>query len=418
MSSNITPIRPFSQPDPQFYDEEMEQLFIGSLFLKPDNIITLDVDPDWFAFDVHSGIVIDMMRLYRSDMPVKPSTIAVDTIYGLEALGGKAYCAGCVAGVVTTIGMDGHANYLKSLYQKRVAIQAVTDFQFTLANPKANFQEALNVLLATMSESDSGLVIKTHQDILNEIRKELTEPKKCYQTGFVELDKAMGGGLYEGFTYGLVGAEKMGKTTMAHSISYQLTVPHAYVALEMGSKQIEQKNVAREIGVNSMAFLSNSRQSLIKSMTPVQTNPNRFYVDAPSASWDEIRFALRRAKLIHGIKGFIVDYWQLVGGKQKNETEEKHLRTVAQECADFARKENLFCILMAQAGKDGEVFAGSGLKKACDMILYLRQPENDESKRWLHMGAARYTQRKDIGSAQDPSFRMEVKKGPYFEEIE
>jgi len=90
---------------------------------------------------------------------------------------------------------------------------------------------------------------------------------------------------------------------------------------------------------------------------------------------------------------------------------------VAQEIANFAKRNNIWVIILAQMNKEGNLFGGGGLKKACEQLYMIRTPEGYEKLRWLEMDASRYTLRVNVGSEQDPAFVMETNSGPYFREI-
>ena len=243
--------------------------------------------------------------------------------------------------------------------------------------------------------------------------KSLELPKERWLTGLTPLDKGMAGGLYRGFTYGFAGQEKAGKTTLGHTISQNLGCKHLYVALEMGSEMIESRNMARKLEMNSMSFLT-PNDNLRKKAATLPPNENIFYLDAPGATFDEITRELAYAAVRHDIKGFIIDYWQLVEGKERGSTEEAHLRSVAQGFANFARKNGLWCILLAQLNKEGQLFGGNGLRKACDQLYFIHQPKNFPSHRWLGMDASRYTPKADIGDEKCPSLQLDKISGPHF----
>ena len=76
-----------------------------------------------------------------------------------------------------------------------------------------------------------------------------------------------------------------------------------------------------------------------------------------------------RAIVRHGIKGVILDYWQLVGGKVRNESEEFHLRNIAQWLADTCRKHSIWALVAAQVNQEGNTRGGEGLKLACDVYF-------------------------------------------------
>ncbi|MFW6221973.1 MAG: DnaB-like helicase C-terminal domain-containing protein [Bacteroidota bacterium] len=223
-----------------------------------------------------------------------------------------------------------------------------------------------------------------------------------YPTGFRLLDKIMGGGLYEGYVYGIAGKEKSGKTTLAHTISYNLECNHLYVAMEMGAKQIHQRNIARSINRNSLDFLHEAeRKKIIPEKSKVEQR-NAYLMDAAGWSWADIKREIIRHKIRYGIKGFIVDYWQLIQESEKGETEEYSMRKSAQAIADFCRNSGLWCICLAQMNKQGDLFGGGGLRKACDQLYFIKQPDENapkeqQNQRWLRMGASRYTPLFDAG---------------------
>jgi predicted ATP-dependent serine protease len=227
----------------------------------------------------------------------------------------------------------------------------------------------------------------------------------------------MGGGLYKGFTYGLCGKEKAGKTTLAHTISSQLQCKHAYIAMEMGSEQIEQKNLARQIGQNSLAFLQKP-ETLKNKIETAKPNENIYYYDAIGATLDKILQVVSVGILKHGLQGFIVDYWQLIQPDGRTPTEEKHLRDVAQSLANFARKNNVWCVVLAQLNKDGGLFGGNGLRKACDQLYMIEHCTHQERGRWIRQDASRYTIKADIGDEENPAIYLDISKGPYFYDIE
>src|SRR5262249_15203950 len=158
-------------------------------------------------------------------------------------------------------------------------------------------------------------------------------PAVIYPTGLAALDEAIGGGLIAGKLYGISARKKVGKTVLLGTLSHNLAragVSHLFIALEMSPEEIEQRNAARELGINSIAFLKEPTKDLARRVAEYACDlgETAFYESAPGATLDEVRRMVSRAVVQHGIKGVILDYWQLVAGKARNETEEYHLRNV------------------------------------------------------------------------------------------
>lgn len=288
--------------------------------------------------------------------------------------------------------------------------------------PTRSSEDILAFLGSSMAENaDVTRRIKNGSEVFEEILSEFDLPTQCWPTGLHSLDFCMVGGVHAGYTYGFAGKEKSGKTTLAHTISFNLDragCPHLYIALEMGSREIERRNIARRLGENSLRF-RNLDKAFKAGVKNAVRSENVFYLDAPGSILSEILYEIGIARLRHGIRGFILDYWQLVEGRERGETEEQHLRRTSQSLADYAKKHGLFCIILAQENKDGDLFGGGGLRKACDQLYFIEMPKGHGSEhlRWLRMAASRYTPRSDAGTEGDPAFMLNQNSGPYFENV-
>lgn len=389
---------------------EIEAMLIGALLSNPSGIIEADLKEADFKQEFLGWCFAVMKRLYT-----KKQTFGLLDFASEVADDQFDYLRDCVSLPVNHSSgtIRDYCLYIQEANEKAAWLNAA--MSVTPHMPLAQIREIMSV--AKSSEKQSK--VKTGQEVLEEIKADLTMTAQCDRTGLVTLDKTMGGGLYKGFVYGFCGAEKSGKTTLAHTISYNLDqggVKHLYVALEMGSKMIEQRNIARQIGVNSLEFLAN-RAGMAKLIDRAEPRKNTLYLDAPGASLDEIISEMSKCLVGHKIRGAIIDYWQLVSQSNARQTEEKHLRDVAQGLADFAKRHGIWIIILAQMNADGKLFGGGGLKKACEQLYMIKTPEGDDNARWLQMDASRYTLKADVGSDLRPPFMMDISRGPHFYEI-
>jgi len=391
---------------------EAELHLLGSLLHNPQAIIEIDIKPGDFAEPYNGVVFCRFQELYQAD-----GTFSIASFNGtakqMDYL--RSLLDWCVVAQTETI--LSYARVVKEAAAKR-RILATCDV--IKAQPEMSAAEMLAMMADAIEGETDAAAIRSGEEVYREILKSLDGPAAVYPTGLHRLDTGMGGGLYPGFTYGLCGAEKAGKTTLAHTISYNLDkqgIPHLYVALEMGSAQIEQRNLARDAGINSLRFLED-RAGAARSIVGLRPRQHVRYLDAPGSTAAEILNGVSSALAKHQIKGFIVDYWQLVQGQQPRETEEKHLRHVAQSFANFGRRHGLWCILLAQMNADGKLFGGNGLRKACDQLYMIEQIEGHQHDRWLRMDASRYTLRLDIGSDTSPALVMNVREGPHFYAID
>jgi replicative DNA helicase len=252
--------------------------------------------------------------------------------------------------------------------------------------------------------------------VAESVLEDLTRPVEIFPTGLAPLDEIMGGGLIAGKLYGLAARKKAGKTNLLGTISHNLNhakVRHLFVAMEMGAKQIEQRNIARQMGFNAIKFLTRDMHDLERRVADyVATVPSfTLYEHRPGANFNTLRGLIGRARL-KGIKGVILDYLQLVAGKKANETEEYHHRAVAQWLANIATETGLWVLIAAQLNQEGNTRGGEGLRLACDQYLVLHRQE-DQPEAWIEMQESRYTLYANAGSEAAPAIWLRS-PGPHF----
>lgn len=267
--------------------------------------------------------------------------------------------------------------------------------------------------------------VRTERNVYLDIAKELEADLPCHSTGYPKLDEAMAGGLYHKKSYCFAARMKTGKTATLASVSHNLSkqgIKHLYIAAEMTASEILKRNLAHELGRNPIAFYD--KQSRENDTFRAKVNQQAFasegagiYCDAPSISFDKLkRFAVSAVKK-YGIKGLILDYLQIVTGDQNN-NEAQFQGQVAQWLAEFSKKENVFVLYAAQLNRDGLLRGSDGIKMAVDQLYTIHAKDKpidkeDAKLRWFTLEDSRYTLKGDIGTKDDPSFKL---NGAYLEQ--
>lgn len=383
------------------------------------------VSEDDFSLPIHGEIFEKIREHVEQGFQASPTTLKnfFDKHPALEHLAGGAYLNQLAACVVSLGNTADYARTIADLAERRrllAMLGKLTEelrFSTSAARPVA---EIKSEILASTEIAGRSVFSRTKHEVIDDVLKALQSPPDCCVTGINLLDQAMVGGLYSGFTYGFAGAAKRGKTTLAHTISHNLnaaSVPHAYFALEMGANQIEQRNIARDLQVNSASFLYRNEDVIKRAAKQkFEVKNHTLYFDMAGATFSQLKAEVMRLVLRKKVRGWILDYWQLVGGLPKTQTKADFLYEVAQWCADFSRKHKVFCILIAQLNKDGETFGSSGLEKACDQLYFIEKSNSRDEELWLNMKHSRYTPVLDIGSAEHPRLWINP-KGPFIDEI-
>jgi len=406
------------------FDQEIEQFLLGGLLHNNDAIFDLNIQPDDFYFGVHE-LIFDKMRSDANKYGQFNYGTLSQWAKGHEFIDGESgnkYIMALMDSCITSTAeqLKIYAKTLREYSQKRNLHETLTHAIRNLERPESKTHEILSDINSVLKKNINTDVLLSGQEVFNRVLDGIKKPSNCFKTGLNGLDEATGGGFYAGWTYGFCGAEKSGKTMLATTLAYNMTklgCKALYIALEMGSVQIEQRSIARQLGFNPLDFLDN-QDKVVDKIVEAEPNDNLTYLDMPGATLDEILLNIAKAKAKIGIDGFILDYWQLVRSTDRIGTEEKHLRDVAQFLSDFARKNGLFCIILAQMNQDGRLFGGNGLRKACDQLYMIEQYEDPslDKHRWLRMDASRYTMRGDLGSEDNPYMKINY-NGAFFDEV-
>lgn len=195
-----------------------------------------------------------------------------------------------------------------------------------------------------------------------------------------------------------------------------------YVALEMGQAEVAQRVIADWLGTNAVAFLRRDDEFLSSRLVGYAVRKdapeldNLLFRDAPGLTFDQLRGIAQAAVTQHGIKLMVVDYWQLVQGCPKGQSETQHLSTVAQWMADFARRAGIAIVTPAQINRNGETRGSDGLRLACDWYGHMHPAEQAGPRdRWIEALDSRYTLLADVGGANEPALFVDT-VGPVMRE--
>lgn len=398
--------------EPELRDLEIERQMLAVILQDNGIIERLGLREEIFAHPLHRLLYEIMRRTIHRGATV--TVVALSTAVP-EAPNYPLVVAETFAVVSEA---QRYATTLRELAARRKVREIADGLRARAQDMTVSVDEIVANATAALMGTPTGRQGSRKRAVAERIIESLRKPLAVYSTGLPTLNEAMGGGLMAGKLYGIAARKKIGKTLLLGSISHNLNhagIPHLFIALEMSSEEIEQRNIARQRGFNSIKFLTRDLPDLENRVADyIATVPdNTIYEHAPGAGFDEIRAMIGRARLA-GIKGVVLDYLQLVGGKGKTETEEAHTRAVSQWLADEARRCGLWAIVAAQLNQDGNTRGGEGLRLACDQYYVLHR-EKDQIGAWLQCQESRYTILQSVGSESVPGFWLHS-RGPHFSE--
>lgn len=238
---------------------EIEMGLLGGLMKNNAGLLDIDLRPDELR-EGHDRIFTRFQELYREKGSFSPLDFTdwqmnETMVQGMNA---HEHVRQCYL-FNTTSSTDQLRDYVEMIRETHRKVRLLEMAETIIADAwERPYHDLAAELAAKLEEVAPASDFLTGEELCAAVLKSLEMPRRRFPVGIPELDTAMGGGLYEGFIYGFCGAEKMGKTTLAHTLSYNLDkagTKHLYIALEMDSVQIEQRNIARDLGINSLEFL-------------------------------------------------------------------------------------------------------------------------------------------------------------------
>jgi replicative DNA helicase len=408
---------------------EAEQHLLGILTAYPTAFSHIDgLSAKHFSEEMHQTIFRAMVEKLADNGAISP--VHLKPIIGEEAAKYLAKCLGFANSRGTTAARALSEEIIKAHHIRALLVRC-DEAKALIQSDSPNLASAIaalhDVTNSAMDETEGRRFHDAAQVTLG-IVADLENDVKPIPTKISSLDEAMGGGLYPGKAYGFAARKKVGKTILAGTISHNLNmagVKHLFICGEMGEREIHQRVMGRHLGLYSSAFRGGYDRKLLAARlkTAARDMPkNAIYLDAPGITFERLKEAVGMAHLKYGISGFILDYWQLVGGKQGNGSEANHLQEVAQWIAEIGRKLGVWSITMAQINQDGNTRGSEGMRLAFDQVYQIHpvsgmggEPDISNPGRWLEMMDTRYTRWTNIGSAECARLFLH-ERGVYFDE--
>lgn len=408
------------------HDLDGEAAIIGHCLLHKDlaaRLLTLQ--PDHFHSRPHADIWQAIQTIREKGEGVTPFTIAPHIPHKnrFDEMGGiHKYLSGMIY----------HSNIYPwpiELEKHLIKIAKKRELQFasTLLAQDQSEKNIDLVMLRTREymEKDSESQFIDNYQVTERILEELNNNIAPTPTGLQQLDGCMEGGLFAKKSYGFAARKKMGKTLLAATISHNLNlagIKHLFICGEMSAEEVHTRTLCRVLNVKpiSLRLDYGKRLETQKKIAKIaiETPKNIFYRNAAGLSFSELKEMVECALMTHSIKGFILDYWQLVGGKTGKQSTAEHLDDVAQWIADYCRQKNLWSIVMAQINQEGNTRGGEGIRLAFDQVYELKAPNDDptQSSRWMDMRDTRYTAWRSVGSETNYPLRIHA-NGTHIEQL-
>jgi len=411
MATKIEVKRPLDKTKLPPQNVDAEQSCLGSLLIDKDAIVKIadDLKPGHFYRDSHADIYRAILSLYEKRLPPDLVTVTdeLKRVDKFELIGGSGYLTTLVNTVPTSAHVEHYAQIVKEAATKRALISAASAMTEEAFDPDTQVKE----LLDSAEQSLFGIsqehlkqnfiplkdALAESFDRLDELHKKGTGLRGV-STGFSDIDKKLSGMQASNLLI-LAARPSVGKTTLAMNIAQHTAVrekiPIGIFSLEMSKEQLVDLLLAAESDVEAWKITTGNLdekdfESISEAMGELAEAP--LYIDdTPGISIMEMRTKARRLQIEAGLKLLIVDYLQLVRGRNL-ENRVQEVSEISQALKNLARELKIPILAISQLSRAVEsrqtkipqladLRESGAIEQDADvvMFLYRENPEDLEN---------------------------------------
>ncbi len=352
---------------------EAESSVLGSLMLDRNSIVRVAdfLRPEDFYLDQHAQAYRAALNLYDRSEPIDLLTMAaeLERMRVLDRIGGQEFLAELESGVPTAANVEYYARLVEEAATKRKLIAAgarITSFGFDEGVPA---RQALDEAESTIFKIAEGRITQDFvhlKDILKEAWEQIERIHKDpsvlsgVSSGFNDLD-AKTGGFQRSDLIVVAARPGVGKTSLvlnvAQHASIHQKVPVAIFSLEMSEQQLVTRLLCSEASVDSYrlrtGLLKDTEWPRIAQAMGALSEAQIYIDDSPNISVMEMRTKARRLKAANNLGLIIVDYLQLMQGRnQENRVQE--ISDISRSLKGLARELSIPVVACSQLSREPE----------------------------------------------------------------
>ena len=397
---------------------DAEKSVLGSILIDSDAILNVAefLRPEHFYLEKHQSIFEAVLKLFESQEPIDIVTLssALKKAKNLQKAGGVAYLTELVEYTPSAANVKSYASLIKKAYTKRELIKAstkITELAFDDSIDEDEILDKTEQVLYAVSKDTIKRDYLHIKDVLQTTFEKLDELYKHkgvlrgVPSGFPTLDKKTNG-FQENNLVIIAARPSVGKSSLAVNIAQfaatQKNIPVAVFSLEMSSEEIADRMLSTQSGLDlfkiktgnmtkdEFARLGEAYGSLYEA--PI------FIEDTPGISVLELRTKARRLVMEHNIKLLVIDYIQLMRGRNL-ENRAQEVAEISQGLKNLARELKIPVLALSQLNRAVENRGGGpqlsdlresgAIEQDADIVIFLHRPD-DENRTKIELILAKH----------------------------
>jgi replicative DNA helicase len=349
---------------------QTEEALLGSFLIDPELLRTVVVDPNDFYSHRNRWIYLAMLELEQSGSPVDFATVAEALTHDgkLNEVGGQSYLMTVISSTPSALNAQSYAEIIKDRSQRRRLLQIASNLAKSAYCLDENIDKTISQTAVDLTSSyrpkggaqHASVYASRHYDRVTELASGDRTIQRV-QTGFIDFDRCLGGGLRVPEMLLLLGRPGLGKTKFILQLGFQMGqhMPGAIYEMETDENQIMDRELSRRTKIPDLHFetgkLENEEWSDYTAAISALADPKQtqVYLDF-NIGWTttSLRADLARLKAEYNIQWYMVDYMKFLrDGYGKDEIE--RLNHISGRLKQINRELDLASVIIHSMNKEG-----------------------------------------------------------------
>ncbi len=392
---------------------EAEMSVLGSLMLDKEAIIKIAnlIRLGDFYRDDHNLIYEAILELYEKNEPIDVLSLAnrLEEKKQLEKVGGSSYLASLVNSVPSSSNIVHYAKVVQKKSTLRKLIEAASEILELGYQESEDVEKMLDIAeqkLFAVSQKYIKQDFIPIKSILEAAFNRIDELHKGdhslrgIPSGFPDMDKVLAGFQKSDLVI-LAARPSIGKTTLAldlaRSVASKEKIPVGIFSLEMSADQLVDRMLAAESGVDLWRLRTgrlktsdgdDDFQRIGEAMGILSEAP--IYIeDTGSANVMEMRTMARRLQSEHNVGLIIIDYLQLMEGRNGRESRVNEISEISRALKQLAREINIPVIALSQLSRAVEARSpqipklsdlreSGSIEQDADVVMFLYREDREK----------------------------------------
>ncbi len=386
-------------------DLEAERSILGAVLLDSDSLVSIVqiLKPEHFYKEAHGDILGAIYDLYEKREPIDLITLTAELKKKgkFDKVGGAAYLTDLASLVPTAANIARYAQIVRDHFVKRQLISTSTKISQAAFDDKGDVRTLLDETeqaVFALSQEQMRQNFLPLRDALAESFDRLDELHKKagglrgVPTGFWDLDSKLAG-LQDSNLIILASRPGQGKTSLTLNIAANVAVreglPVGIFSLEMSKEELVDRLLVSQSEVDAWKLktgrLDDNDFDRLQEAMGVLADAPLFIDDTPAINIMEMRTKARRLQVEHGLSLLIVDYLQLMHGRNL-ENRVQEVSEISQSLKNLARELKIPVLACSQLSRAVEqrgsrkpqladLRESGAIEQDADVVMFIWRPD-------------------------------------------